>query len=98
VDILGEVAMWRDSRLPRYLASWPRAWLAIGLARLGHFADAISNGEAAIRIAESADHPRSVIEAQAALGGVHLDRGDLERAIALFELGLGPSLAWSTLD
>jgi class 3 adenylate cyclase/tetratricopeptide (TPR) repeat protein len=95
VKILGEEP---SSSLPRYLAAWPRAWLAIGLARLGQFAEAITHGEAAVRIAESAAHPHSLIEAQSALGRVHLDRGDHQRAIALFELGLGPSFAWNIWD
>src|SRR4029450_1541075 len=95
VKILGEAP---SSSLPRYLAAWPRAWLAIGLARLGEFAEAITHGEAAVRIAESTGHLHSLIEARSALGRVHLDRGDHQRAIALFELGLGPSLAWNIWD
>jgi class 3 adenylate cyclase/tetratricopeptide (TPR) repeat protein len=87
-----------DSRVPRYLAAWPRAWLALSLANLGRFADAIALGEEAVRIADSADHPHSVIEARAALGRVHLDKGELERAIALFETGLAPSRAWNIWD
>jgi class 3 adenylate cyclase/tetratricopeptide (TPR) repeat protein len=98
VTILGDESMRADSRLPRYLAAWPRAWLAISLATLGHFADAISNGEAAVQIAEQADHPHSRIEAQAALGRVYLERGDLERAIGLFGLGLGPRIAQNIWD
>ena len=87
-----------DSRLPAYLAAWPRAWLALGLSSLGLFGEAIPRGEDAIRVAESAEHPHSVIEAQAALARVHLARGDLERAIALFERGLTPSRAWNLWD
>ena len=98
VEILGTESMRTDSRLPGYLAAWPRAWLAIGLAIQGEFADAISHGEGAIRIAELADHPHSRIEAQAALGRVHLERGDFDRAIRLFELGLGPSVASNIRD
>jgi tetratricopeptide (TPR) repeat protein len=86
------------SRVPRYLAAWPRAWLALSLAHLGRFAEAIALGEEAVRIADAADHPHSVIEARAALGRVHLDRGELERAIALFETGLAPSRAWNIWD
>jgi tetratricopeptide (TPR) repeat protein len=93
-----DLSMRGDSRLPGYLAAWPRAWLAIGLARLGEFEDAIQNGEAAVRLAESAAHPHTLIEAQSSLGRVHLDRGDLARAIALFELGLVPSRAWNIWD
>ncbi len=95
---LGEGPAPPDSRLPAYLAAWPRAWLALGLSSLGFFAEAIQRGEDAIRVAESADHPHSVIEAQAALARVHLARGDLERAIALFERGLAPSRAWNIWD
>jgi class 3 adenylate cyclase/tetratricopeptide (TPR) repeat protein len=98
VKILGEESMREDSRLPAYLAAWPRAWLAIALAMLGHFAEAISHGEAAVRMAELADHPHSRVEAQAALGRVYLERGDLDRAIGQFELGLGPSVAWNIWD
>jgi class 3 adenylate cyclase/tetratricopeptide (TPR) repeat protein len=87
-----------DSRVPRYLAAWPRAWLALSLASLGRFVDAIALGEEAVRIADAADHPHSVIEARAALGRVHLDRGDLARAIVLFETGLAPSRAWNIWD
>jgi tetratricopeptide (TPR) repeat protein len=86
------------SRLPRYLAAWPRAWLALGLATLGEFAEALAEGEHAVLIAESADHRHSVIEAQSALGRVHLARGDLDRAISLFERGLAPSRARNIWD
>ena len=105
VDLLRETlaALWvgpppPDSRLPAYLAAWPRAWLALGLSSLGFFAEAIQRGEDAIRVAEAADHPHSVIEAQAALARVHLARGDFEPAIALFERGLTPSRAWNLWD
>ena len=87
-----------DSRVPRYLAAWPRAWLALSLANLGQFADAMAFGEEAVRIADAAEHPHSVIEARAALGRVHLDRGEIDRAIALFETGLAPSRAWNIWD
>jgi class 3 adenylate cyclase/tetratricopeptide (TPR) repeat protein len=86
------------SRLSRYLAAWPRAWLALGLATLGRFTEALVHGEEAVRIADAADHPHSVIEARAALGRIHLDKRELERAIALFESGLAPSRAWNIWD
>jgi tetratricopeptide (TPR) repeat protein len=98
VDALGAGPMPEDSSLPRYLAAWPRAWLALGLANLGQFGEAIVHGEGAIGIAESADHPHSVIEARAALGRVHLARGELGKAIALFESGLAPSRSWNIWD
>ncbi len=95
---IGEGPMPDDSRLPEYFAAWPRAWLALALSYLGRFADATMLGEAAVRIADAADHPHSIIEARAALGRVHLARGELERAIALFESGLAPSRAWNIWD
>jgi len=98
LDVSTDLSTRGGSRLPRYLAAWPRAWLAIGLARLGEFDGAIAHGEAAVRLAESAAHPHTLIEAQSALGRVHLDRGDLARAIAMFELGLAPSRAWNIWD
>ncbi len=95
---LGEGLTPPESRLPAYLSAWPRAWLALGLSSLGLFAEAMQRGEDAIRVAEAADHPHSVIEAQAALARVHLARGDLDRAITLFERGLAPSRAWNIWD
>jgi class 3 adenylate cyclase/tetratricopeptide (TPR) repeat protein len=87
-----------DWSIPAYFAAWPRAWLALGLASVGQFQEAMQYGAEAVGIAESVDHPHSVIEAQAALGRVHLARGDLDRAIALFERGLAPSRAWNLQD
>jgi class 3 adenylate cyclase/tetratricopeptide (TPR) repeat protein len=99
VDILGGGGIPEEvSRLPRYLAAWPRAWLALGLASLGRLMEALAQGEEAVKIAEAADHPHSMIEARAALGRVHLDKGEFERAIALLESGLGPSRAWNIWD
>jgi len=98
VSALGGGPRSEDTAVPRYLAAWPRAWLALSLANLGRFADAIALGEEAVRIADAADHPHSVIEARAALGRVHLDKGELERAITLFETGLAPSRAWNIWD
>ncbi len=46
----------------------------------------------------SADHLHSVIEARAALGRVHLARGDFKRAVASFESGLASSRAWNLWD
>jgi class 3 adenylate cyclase/tetratricopeptide (TPR) repeat protein len=98
VSALGGDSRPADSRVPGYLAAWPRAWLALSLANLGRFAEAMALGAEAIKIADEAGHPHTVIEARAALGRVHLDAGDLERAITLFEAGLAPSRAWNMWD
>ena len=55
VDAFGGGQMLEDSRLPRYLAAWPRAWLALGLASIGQFAEATVHGEEAVGIAEAAE-------------------------------------------
>jgi len=73
---------------PRFFEAWPHAWLGLALGHLGRFAEAVHHAEEAMRIAESADHLHTVIESYAALGGVHLERGELDRARRAFERGL----------
>ena len=73
---------------PRFLEAWPHAWLGLALGHLGRFGEAVHHAETAMRIAESADHLHTVIESYAALGGVHLERGELDRARRAFERGL----------
>jgi tetratricopeptide (TPR) repeat protein len=95
LDAFGAGPLPENSGVPGYVPAWPRAWLALGLANLGRFADATSVGEEAVAIADSVDHPLSMIEARGALGRVHLFKGELERAIALFESRLGLSRPWN---
>jgi class 3 adenylate cyclase/tetratricopeptide (TPR) repeat protein len=71
--------------LPPFFAAWPRAWVGLVFAHLGRFAEAIEQAEDAMRIAQSAGHPHTVIEAHAALGGVRLEQGDLTAAFGEFE-------------
>src|SRR5207249_6832770 len=73
---------------PRFFEAWPHAWLGLALGHLGRFGEAVHHAEKAMRIAESADHLHTVIESYAALGGVHLERGELDRARRAFERGL----------
>jgi len=68
--------------LPSVLA---RVWLVYVLAKCGEFAEGIARGEEAVRIAETVNHPMSVIYAYRSLGHLHLRKGDLEEAIALLE-------------
>ncbi|MBI4589929.1 MAG: AAA family ATPase [Candidatus Rokubacteria bacterium] len=65
-----------------------RSWLAWCCAERGDFIEAGAVGEKAVQLAEAVDHPYSLIVACFALGGVHLLRGDLEKAIPLLERGL----------
>jgi len=77
----------RRAGLPWFFAAWPRAWLGLVCSHLGRFTEAIGHAEDAIRIADVADHPHTVIESYGALGGVSLERGDLETALRVFERG-----------
>src|SRR5207249_7677590 len=74
--------------LPPFFPAWPRAWLGLSLAHLGRFTEALAHAEEAMRIAERTDHPHTLIEAHAALGGVGLERGDLSAALRGFERGV----------
>jgi tetratricopeptide (TPR) repeat protein len=78
-----------QASLPRFFSAWPRAWIALVFAHLGRFTDAIAQAEDAMRIAESASHPHTMIEAQGALGGVRLEQGDLTAALRGFENAMG---------
>jgi class 3 adenylate cyclase/tetratricopeptide (TPR) repeat protein len=70
------------------------ARLADVLSQLGRFDEAIGHVEAAVRIAEAADHPYSLYFGLSSLGLVHLRRGDLPRAIRVLERGLDLCRTW----
>ena len=53
------------------------AWLADVLSQLGRFDEAIGHAEAAVQIAEAADHPFTLYQGLFNLGLAHLRRGDL---------------------
>jgi DNA-binding SARP family transcriptional activator/tetratricopeptide (TPR) repeat protein len=64
-----------------------RANLALCLAEVGEFAEAVVRGEEARRIAEEIDHPYSRIAACLGLGGVWVRQGEFEKAVTVFERG-----------
>jgi tetratricopeptide (TPR) repeat protein len=64
------------------------------LSELGRFDATIEHSEAAMRIAEEADHPFTLFLGLVALGLTHLRRGDLPRATRLLERGLDISHLW----
>ena len=70
------------------------AWLADVLSELGRFDEAIGHAEAAVQIAEAADHPYTLYFGLSGLGRAHLRRGDLPRAIRVLERGLDLCRTW----
>ena len=65
-----------------------RSWLAWCLAEVGEFVEAIAWGEEGIRLAETVDHPWSLVLACGGAGLVSLRQGDLSKAIPVLERGL----------
>jgi class 3 adenylate cyclase/tetratricopeptide (TPR) repeat protein len=70
---------------------YSRVILALSHAELGQFAQAAAHADDAMRIAETIDHPHSVILTCQAAGTMQLRRGDAQAAIALLERGLALS-------
>src|SRR5262249_29609405 len=66
-------------------AVFSRTWLAVCLAEVGAFVEAIAMGEEGVRIAEAVDHPFSRIGAYRSVGAVYCRKGDLHQAIPLLE-------------
>jgi tetratricopeptide (TPR) repeat protein len=67
--------------------------LADVLSQLGRFDEAIGHGEAAVRIAEAADHPFALYRGLIDLGRAHR-RGDLPSATRVLERGLDLCRTW----
>jgi tetratricopeptide (TPR) repeat protein len=68
--------------------------LAEVLSEIGRFDEAIAHAEAAVQIAEAADHPLTLYWGVFGLGLAHLRRGDLPRAIRVLEGGLDLCRTW----
>ena len=66
-------------------AVYSRTVLTWSLAELGNFAEAAEVGREAVQIAETVDHPYTLVFACLGCGTVHLRRGDLPEAIATLE-------------
>jgi tetratricopeptide (TPR) repeat protein len=62
-----------------------RSYMVFSLVDLGQFAEAVSLGEEAMRIADEADTAHSQVLAAHAVGLAYLCQGDLDRAIPLLE-------------
>ncbi len=71
-------------------AVYVRFVLAVVLAELGEFAEAIAAGEEGLRIARPAGHPLSEVVARYGLGYAHLLHGDFAAATRVLEPALAP--------
>src|SRR5262249_6475616 len=65
-----------------------RSFLAWCLAEIGEFAQGRMFGEEAVRFAEAADQPFSMMYAYLGIGVIYLRSGDLQPAISAFERAL----------
>jgi DNA-binding SARP family transcriptional activator/ABC-type cobalamin/Fe3+-siderophores transport system ATPase subunit len=93
------VALEGDLRYQRFgavaiLSVASGAYLANVLSQFGRFDEAIRQAEAAVRIAEEADHPFSLYTGLFDLGLAHLRRGDLPRATGVLERDLDLCRKW----
>ncbi|MFQ5930150.1 MAG: tetratricopeptide repeat protein, partial [Acidobacteriota bacterium] len=68
--------------------------LAVLLAQRGQFAEAVSYGEEAVRIAETSKHPMSVTTAYFGVGYVQLRKGAIDKAISVLERSLELCHTW----
>ncbi len=85
----------RSERFPSAIRSaLSRAQLADVHSHLGRFDEAIGHAEAAVQIAQAADHPFTLFFVLFYLGLAHLRRGDLPRATPVLERGLDLSRTW----
>jgi DNA-binding NtrC family response regulator/tetratricopeptide (TPR) repeat protein len=73
---------------------YSHAWVARSLAELGRFAEAVSHGDEALRIAEAVNKPFDHAAARAGVGWVRLLQGNLHAAIAALEHAHDLSRAW----
>ena len=93
------VALDGDLRYERFgtpviQSAFSGARLADVLSQLGRFDEAIGHAEAAVQIAEAADHPYTLYFALFDLGLAHLHRGDLPRATRVLERGHDLCRTW----
>jgi len=71
--------------VPVIQSAWSGAWLADALSQIGRFDEALQHAQAAVRIAEEADHPLTLYWTMLDLGLVNLRRGDFPGATQILE-------------
>jgi tetratricopeptide (TPR) repeat protein len=93
------VALKGDLRAERFgtpfiQSALSQAWLAEVNSEFGRFDEAIGQATDGVRIAETADHPFTLVNGLLSLGLVNFRRGDLPRAIRVLERGLDLCRTW----
>jgi tetratricopeptide (TPR) repeat protein len=81
--------------LPVPASVYARTWLVASLAELGAFAEGSLYGEEEAQIAESVGQPHGLASARFSTGLLYLRKGDLAKAIAVLEHGLGLCQVWN---
>jgi len=71
--------------LPFLISVSSRAWLGLCLAEVGNFTEAIAWGHEALRMAEAADSPFSIVAAGWTLGQSYIRKGAFEQATGVLE-------------
>src|SRR5439155_10377408 len=94
------VTSFAEDRLPGQAHQWvttavvSRVWLGLCLAEQGEFAEGLCHATAAIRLADTADHPYGRINAYFGVGGLYLTKGDVDKGIDALERSLGLYQRW----
>jgi class 3 adenylate cyclase len=76
------------------VAANSRAGLSLCHAERGAFTEGLAMAEDGLRIAETVNHPFSLIEAYYGVSGVYRRQGDAQRAIPMLERALGLCQDW----
>ena len=79
------------------VAATSRAWLSLCHAERGAFTEGLALAEEGRRIAETVNHPFSLIEACNGISVVSLRQGDVQRAIAMLERAMSLCQDWHLL-
>ena len=91
VDLLEGERNRHRYRLTGFPGATSRSWLAWALAELGEFEEGIAHGREGIRVADSLDHPYSLIVACRGLARLYCVKGEFAEAIPLLQRGLALS-------